>query len=711
MIKGIRPSQARISMDVGRASGPSAVGVEGAALERLGQTISSENSRTISAFSDLAERRRKSRIAEFGDNQSFEYRKRVGSRLLEANKKYEGTNYDGYSEEVQQIIREERESVINSAPNTDSATYFDSKIKGFSENISLRSMSDENLNRSKYTINKRLERGEALASQAFTDPNPFTVNDELLTYETEVRAMAGVDFSPGQSDKLVSGVRKTARSGLINGLIHNNLNGLTTDTMTLEDRKSIINDFLDGKVKGTEQVFEGMSVEEKARYSRQMTASAEQAIKTQTNEIRGDVRQAVSVIMNENPVNPNVQKEIFRMKKRLATLPEGDAKQEMLSQIQAAETVSEVSKSAHFKSSADISRMKPEEFLPISGLDNADMNIKAQNLMKRKLAGILAEREEDGQAYMEKYFPGFANNPDASIEHQKQMGISQPRVMSKSMASTQASAFLESGSPMERAAMLDDIIRNYGSEHAYQAMSEMADENKDFHRGYAFTGFFKNNDTRIKLITALSQRSQNKEKYDNVFGKGSLSSLKDQVQSDMQSFNHAWQTSDLHNVGGEMNEMVEAYAMEYRLKNPGTSLDDAVGKVKEHVIDTNFSIFESDGKSIIIPKVSQNNEKVVESFLKNSLRNYNKRYPINQEYLKSLGVDKSRYSSTMSDEDFYKTVAERSFWATNKAGDGLTLKARVPTTDQVVPVKTVAGSEINVKFSDMDQLDFVLEDI
>ena len=374
----------------------------------------------------------------------------------------------------------------------------------------------------------------------------------------------------------------------------------------------------------------------------------------------------------------------------------------MATAIDNAELVSEFIKGSTTLSNRELVAMNLDDLIPLTGLTTADIDLDSRKAIENSKADILEERK-DGKAYLNKVFPNLKISTEASIAQQKQWGIFRPRVTSEPEASIQSAAILDETSPRLRAQRIRDVVDREGSKYGFQALSEMADANKDFHRGYAFSAFFNNPMTQEKVITALSNRVQNDKNFVAARGTNALRTLKNSIATQLSDHILSFNKAGLGEFAVEFTEMVEAVVKEKAVKS-SKKIAELVTETRKELIDENFTIITSsnDRSTIIMPLATESNKRKVEAFLD---------IEFDSKFLDRIGLAKSSYNPELTDEQFVQRTKDEAFWVMNRAGDGVSLMMTDEQSGVSETLVNFIGTTIEFKFIQMGQIQQVLDNL
>ena len=677
-------------------------GIQGKALAQLGKTILSSGQQASEAFAILEDKRRKAEILDFGDTKSFEFRKGLNQRLREDKQAHSGGDHKGYSAGIQEFIEGFREAVVSDSEDEEAIQHFNNRIRAVSEKTMNQSDNYESVERSKHFFNNKLDQAQKVATAILDNPDPFQANTEITNFQATMEAQKGLSFTAKQIDTVMDGLREDSRDSLVFSQIRDGLPGLVSESMTPQQKRKSIKNFLDGKLEGTENLFQGMSSKEKRIYSNRLAKALDIQEKRESNEINEMVKNIVKLYEKEDTFDPRIRQEIAAVKLRLGALPPSDKKTRMATAIDNAELVSEFIKGSTTLSNRELVAMNLDDLIPLTGLTTADIDLDSRKAIENSKADILEERK-DGKAYLNKVFPNLKISTEASIAQQKQWGIFRPRVTSEPEASIQSAAILDETSPRLRAQRIRDVVDREGSKYGFQALSEMADANKDFHRGYAFSAFFNNPMTQEKVITALSNRVQNDKNFVAARGTNALRTLKNSIATQLSDHILSFNKAGLGEFAVEFTEMVEAVVKEKAVKS-SKKIAELVTETRKELIDENFTIITSsnDRSTIIMPLATESNKRKVEAFLD---------IEFDSKFLDRIGLAKSSYNPELTDEQFVQRTKDEAFWVMNRAGDGVSLMMTDEQSGVSETLVNFIGTTIEFKFIQMGQIQQVLDNL
>lgn len=689
-------------------AGIKGAGVEGRALQQFGQRAGRAGQQISKSLIDLQDRRERAEITDFSSNKAFEYRREINAFTLEEKNRNAGTDHKEYSARLAQKMQETKERLSLDTENQDSINHFSDKIRGFSEDQSLRANNYENVNRSKHYMGNTLKRVDVMAASVLDNPDPFAADMELRTLELDMLVDGNASFNDAQVTSVMDAAKQKSRDAVINGQIRDGMKGLVNESMTPEQKQKAVQGFLDGKTSGTEFLFEGMNAKEKNIYQKRMSSSISSIDKKEKREVREIAGNVINLYENEDSLDPSIQNQITNAKIRINRLPESDDKSKMIRAMDNAESVFEFKKGMHDVGSIDILGKDFDDIVGISGIENVGSDIRTRKMIEKARRSVVLERNKDGKAYINKHFAGDANNPEASMAKQIELGVSDPRVMTKTEASTNAEAVLEETNPRDRVAAINKIISDNGSKYGFQALSEMAEENKSFHKGYVYSAYLSDNKVRENVITALSNRATNEDNFKQAFPSIDRTNLKNDIQSSLRDEILSFNKAGLQDSAKQFSEMVEAVATQKALKSGRTK--GAAEEAVQEVIHKNFDFFTSGKNSLVISKSIGVDRKELEEFISGGQKRivsktgegretFTSDKP-NKEYFDKLGLNKDFYTATsgLNDDEFYNQIAKNSFWAMDKDINGLRLMYTNPRTKVTKVLKKSNGSPIALKY-------------
>ena len=675
----------------------------GQATQQLGQTISQVGGQVSGAVQQLQQKRREAEISDFADNTSFNFRRDFLDQKRQLDEAMAGTNYEGYTQRLQALAQDMEESVVGQEMDSDKVRAFKDKTRSFMERAILTADGEEHQNRARFYTQERIERAEVLAGDFYTNPDPFLAHEEISNYVNELNAQEGVLFNRETIDALTNNLRQQSRKNIIAGQIRNGLPGIVDPSMTQEQISQNIDTFLDGSLAGTESVFEGMDSEERIKYDSQIRRAADNIHRTQVGAIKENVKNSIGVLNKLDTLDPDLQREVQSTRFQLESLPESEEKSQLLRALDNAEIVNEFRSHAHYSSNAQLMREDLGDLLiQDMGLSTANMDISAQEEIKKAARAIVEKRNRDGAGYVKETSPALYEDKNLLLEHQKRIGIENPRIFSNDDAQLRAGAFLEETRPRVRKQLLDEIRDEVGDDHYFRALSELSEVNSDFHKGFAYSAFLDNEGTQERVIEALSEPDLVKNYRATV-----PSSVRTQANNELTAkigpYLSVFNGSGLSRESVHFAEMAESLMQKKLTRNPNANVKDVAEQVAREVITDNFNVIDNRNTKLVIPKSVMEDSAPVEGFVQRSFQG---------DTLQRLGLSRETYdpANELSDEQFFKAAQEVTYWANNSSGDGVVLMGTDLSTGQEVIIKNANGAGIEVPFGQMGDINsFIIQ--
>lgn len=676
--------------------GVDAAALQGRATAELGQSIARAGQQIGGKLKNLEQKRREAEIKEFGDEKSFEFRRRLNKFQIEKEAEMEGTDHKGLAAQTDEFIREQKRELLGDDVEADKAEYFEASVSNTQQKALLGADTTEHTQRAEYYMDNRLKRVEELGVMAFEDPDPFKVSQEILIQDQQLTDQVGLNFTGGQVDSLKTTAREKARESVIQGQIRDGLPGLINPSMTEKEANDAISRFLSGENPGTSPLMQGMEADERILQEKRLKAAYVNQRKAKVAGLKRKARSSVIALERLDTLDPLIQNEVLNTKLEIDRLPEGEDKTEMLAQIETAELVSEFNRSTPNISNQQLQTTDLDKVLPLTGLDTIDLDTRARDSIRKSIARTIGERNEDGAAYVQKHYPNLYGDPADSLEQQRELGITNPRVISKNEAQTKSAAILEETSPRMKVREINGIMEEFGPEHGHAVLAEMAESNKDFDRSYLYASYFGNPATQEKVIRAISDPNL-KKGFDDAFGASKRRTLESSVRQELTPTLRAFHKAGMSEFADNFSTMVTKTALYNELQGKEGS---ARGTARE-IVENNFHVIDKENGSMILPKTMKVNKASIESFIDES---FNQR-----DFLKQSGLDITRFTAStgQTEDEFFEVFEERSFWSTSNTGDGVFLMAEDPRTGLAGPVKGSNGSPIEIKFTVIEDLPFV----
>jgi len=684
-------SKNRVSLNAPKAStDPLFRGAqEGArATSALGKGISDLASGANQLNQRLEKTRSESEILEYSDQASRKYRSGLRDIETKAKQQFAGSDHKGYTDFVEKESVALRDGLGKEAPSQDARNFYMRKIEGVTNSSINSAFSDENTNRALFNVNQRVSSIGELSRELQENPDPFRAASEIRLFKQGTKERTALGHWDAKQGTILDGAMvKESRDAVIEGQILHGLPGIVVPGMTETERENAISDFLESEDPRLAPLFEGMSANERASAQRRMMArgSKQQTIRdaetlamvngaavirssgdTPTSEQIGQINEATSRVVEIN--DPN---------KRLAAQRS----------LEVADVVGNNMKRIKYLSLEEMGKIDVDTEIITDDIRTAGMDERAKKGIEAEVLRNIKERNADGKAYVEKIMPGLSIQQ--SLEMQKRLNVSQPRVLTKTAAAQESSAILEAATAEERVDAVDDLVERYGV-NTPQAIVEMNKANKSFDKGHLFITYMDNPVSRNTLIKNMGQKTEIEENFKAKFP-GVQSTLPSAVETAMDDELSAIRSNGLQSVSNSLRDSVELETKRLMLEK-GKDEADAIELAQKTIFDENFyTIGTSDDKSkVIVPKNAPTTKSEVEDVISSEL---------SDNRIERLNISASRYAYPGTQKEFNEVVRDNAFWHTNEAQDGMLLMFYNQKSGFDGPLKDNNGAQVEVKFN------------
>lgn len=674
-------------------------GRQGQALAQLGQTVSAVGQKVAGSIQQLQQKRRQAEITDFADNTSFNFRRDFLEQKRKLDEQMAGTNYEGYTQRLQAIAQDMEQQVIGQEMDSEKVQAFREKTRSFMERAIISADGEEHQNRARFYTQERIQRAETLAGDFFENPDPFQANEEVSTFVNELEAQEGVLFNKETIDTLKADFKAKVRENMVAGLIRNGLPGIVDISMTPDEVDASVENFLSGRIPGTESLFDDMGADERRKHDRQIRSAAANIYNSRIKAVESNVRSSASVLERMDTLNPDIQRQVNSVRMEVEAMPEGPEKSQMLRTLGTAQAVNDFRTSVHHMDNDLLMREDlPDLLLPQVSLQSAREDLGARKRIEDTRNEIIRKRNEDGAGYVKETSPGIYQDKDLLVEHQLSLGIQNPRVFSQEEAGMRASALLEEQSAPLRASMLEELIEEVGPNHAFSAINEMTEANKDMPKSYLYAAMVPDRGTRQRMIKAIGD-NEISTTFKNAFAPAETRQMNNAFHQEFGPISSAFHRANLPQHGNDFKQVAQKMFQDKILRNPSKTPKEAAAEVREDLIDKNFTIVDNPRASFVVPKSVLDDPKIAERFVETSFES--------PEFVQSLGISKETHGKPdQTEEDFWDTFRANSYWVTDASGDSVVLKAIDMRDAMGVPrvVMDPQGREIRARFDEMGDI-------
>jgi len=668
------------------AQGPSisSAAVEGEALGRLAQNASNV------AFS-IVEKRKEAETSSYGDTASMEYSMGMAKYEAQARLNAKG-DHKGYSDDIIQETNRRREEYAANAPSTDARNHFLKKTDNSALSLGVGALNYETTARAKYGIKIEGEQGDNISSLAYDDPNPFKVSEQLADYQNNVLSKKGLVYTEAQANEIVDKTTKNARQGVFRGMLRDGLSGLVPEGTRREEAMARVDDFISGGVPGTEVVLAGVSDEEKAQFRDRAENVFNTRSRAQDGVLRILLKNSITALAEGKGQDPRNRDGINETWSLVRAMEEGPEKDLNTRSMINARKVGDVVEGLHHMSPQQM-EARVNGTITGGSLFTKGVDDDATDMLRRAASAIITERNKDGRAYVDQYYPSTKNDPDAAFVLQKVLGITKPRILSKEDARLKSQAIMEASTSKEGAALFDEHLSMYGA-HAPKAIAEMIDENPNVPPGLGLVVHFNNTLTKERLFdNMLPGKAEAISAQFEATRKGATDETNLALTKGLAKIDQIFYESGRPEQAKILRGLVETETKRSMLGDPTLGPKEAVARAQELIVGKEFHHYDTPSNQFLIPRQLGVEKVEVESYMSHALT---------PETLQASGFSKSRHlvkGNVRDEQEMWDQIKEYGVWKQTREKDGIRLILDTPTGDR--RMLTNDGQPFIVKFKDM----------
>jgi len=693
----------RISMDAPRASSRfETAGLMGQSLQRLGEGVQRAGIGVGGVIKDMERARKLAEISEYSETSSREYKRELQGYSTVQSQQRAGTDFKGYTEEMENFSSQVLERLEKNAPSEEAKLSLRNRIAGVTDNFLLSSDTLENKKRAEFYEDNLFKEIDKFALHYGDNPDPFEADTDLLKFKNDLKnGELNRKYSPELVIAASKDVTKKVRLSVFDGLIRDDLPGVVDPTLDRKLQIAQLEEFLGGRTPGSMgNILEGMTVEEKSKWMTKFINKIDTMDKANKRETKNLVDGAEAVLI-EGGVNNINRPQIEEATIRASQIGDPLTRKQYLQRLSNAKKVGDFAKSIVTTNFEDLTKLDMDEQMKLNDISVAEENIKARNMMALALRKNLAERNKDGQAYLEKYEPRSAFDPERSYQRQRELGIKDPRVISKKTSESLSLALLEEVTPDRRAVILDQIVngdpkslnpekeRNFG----LKKVAQLVEDNKNLSAAYMVAAIHPSTLVKSQIIA----NDSNKKGIENRFKtemSGETNIFKSEILEKTADFRAVTLSSDLF-MQRISDEMIGAVGLEAKriMVDKGKNRSTAIEEAYNTILGNTYTIVNDSKAKVLIPKKFGIGADTFGSFIEASLTDNS---------LKNFGVNKARHTFAGTDEEFYREVRDTGIWRSNKSGDGVELWFVDRQTQHYGKVRDSNGSSIEVRYRDLE---------
>lgn len=613
----------------------------------------------------------------------LEYEQDVYDKEVELKKTYRG-DHQGYSEAMGEFLDERESYYLDKAPDSESQKEFKFKLREFNQDNLMRADKYENTKRAENFLNNQAKVTQQTSIRYYETPDANRALKELPMTLSDLDKEIGVTASEARISKIKDDYKTNTRKSLLKGMIDQGR--FDQAEMVLEsDQYASLRD--------------NATPDEIAGFKSNIKRKREIASKERIRAVKENFDNAVQFnITGES--DPIMEEQVLAVQREIESLPESEDKSELLDTFNKSRIVGRAIGSLKDMPYKDMMKTSPEDLIQ-GDLDTYSKDEKMRGILADAIKQDIQARETDSSGYIESNNP-MMRGPDkvkSRIERAKEMGVKNPRAISKTESKRQIALLQESPTSKDLAYRLDKVIETYGDANAKYALADMVEDGLD--PSLAMAANF--NDNRAKTIV-LDNIKNEKELSDSKFkefrAKSELDEAKTAIKDQTQELENA-----VRNTYEGLGQTSQAYINSIRktvsletkrimMKDENMSPSDAAEQAFNSTLSNlgNPVSYESDSDrqhSALVPQGIDNRK--VEAFFK---------HYSNSDMLETMQVSGKYQVADMEGPEFREYVAENGYWSTNKQQDGVNFIFVDPKGNREI-LRNDVGDPVSVRFTDM----------
>jgi len=670
-------------------------GVEGAALSSMGKAVRGLAGPVGGLLKDLEMKREKAEATEFASSNNQRMRRETAKFTTEKKNEYAGSDHTGYVQDLEARLLSERDEVAAEAPTDRAREMYLSDANAFITKRLIDADSHAKIEKTKFFMGKRVENIELNSEHFYENPDPFAASEEVLRLRRDLALDKGSAlFNAEQAKQLEDAARKEWRESTIDGMVRDGMTGLIAPGFTKEEKKEAIKRFLDGNIDGTQELFKGMDTKERVKYSKAMNHLINQQDDAYSRETKILINNAMDVLASGR-VPMDYKDEIEEAKERAAMMPglEGERARKG---IYVAEEVGSYVKGLPKMTVSEMMGTDVESVIKSDDIMTEDVVSKGRAMLQQQAQLEFKRRNDDGAAHIQKHYPQLKDNPRASIERQKMLGIQEPRVLTKSETASIKGALLEGGSGLERSMALQELINSKG-DYSPQALYEVV-KDTGLDKEYMFALYSQSPVARTSILMNAGQKKEINTEFEQAFP-GRSGMIKKSIQGELNDAFMAYSQANIEIVSEGLRQAVYTDVQKSMLSgiNDSDAIDTAVNKI----FNDSLGIYHADkGTRIIYPKYMSAN--TLDAFLGNSFKD---------DSLDSFNLSPARSAFADTKDVFYDHIKRNGFWVNTPSMDGIQLMYDNHRQGVSRPVRDKEGAKVVIRWHDMRHDDITLGNV
>jgi hypothetical protein len=655
----------RISVDVGRVATPSMQGA-GAEWEAKAQIAKGLGEFTSSLILKREESNSRNTAADVIQKYKLEY----DAVETEAKLKF-GGDHKGYSDYIGTKLTDIQDRLTKDM-NGQSKSYFDDAAKPFSTNAQIKANGYENLQREKYFLNSKSKIIDEDSATLYSKPDPINANNSYNDYKNlHIKPIVGISINESAALKLQETYKNKARFATVQGLLD-------------QDHLDVAEDFVNGNIKYSNDILEGMDANEKNKYmdaikAKKKTRSQEDILNS-LNQLE-DAKAAAASGNN----NPEVKKSISALETNLNSIQTDDpSAQRRIAdakvELKVAKKVGDYTNSIKYMPTSQLKR--GEDIFKTSKLEEASENEQAIRMYDSEVNSILRERENDGFNYVAKYFPNIKTNEEI-IRKQQALGITNIRAISNEESARLGSIFNSANGEIKNALLEEQVFKKYGS-NANLAIRNLV-EDKSISKEYAVAAQFESGPGRAIILRNVKDKEVINESFKDVVGSENF--FRNSVALTIKDYTDPFFANRDEVFARSIQDSIMTEAKRRMLGEEKNSVK-AIKDSADAIMGSIYTPVKNGRNKVIIHKKFNVDPTIVETYFDN--------YHAKPS---ELGIDFKSIPAMKSENDLAKYLKNNSRWIMNQQQDGMILQDLRP--DGTYSDIVIKGKPITKKFKDI----------
>ncbi len=698
-------------------------GGRGEAMARLGNVVTNIGI-------ELTNQTMEAEAKDYAANRKIGDTLKIEEYKKESLKKYADAP-DKYSEDVKTFIDKTYQRSQEDAPTGLAQEIYKGATQGsfVREQIS----TDEFAQNQKLDIFKvnNVNRTQAISTFAYKSSDPVKVSDLMNTQLNVIEANVGTVVSRKEAELEKMKVKQEVSGSYFQGLL---------DEENYDIAKKVIKD-------DSFPVTAALTVDQRSRIENRLDNAIKQKQATNTQALKLELNAATSLMRSGVFVPPS---DLARIENGLKSLPQDESVRAARVNLKAdialmneAQSLATTSRSEWGGRVGSISEqvnaaINSDESLAGQGSDLVKQSIvlQTQGRLQTVMSDLIKQQNKDPAGYIHKHYPKMQEMASQvstgnlgieersslvgdyirqSISLQRNLGITEPKILSAREADVYADNFKSTGNSDLKASLVQGIKYKF-ADHSSQVFAELMDAEKV---DPIIMVAAQVNDP-ISMSRVFSNTENKEEKINNYrvrFGQASLNDLRATIKENMKEEIGIIARGDLN---GSDSKYLDAITENVLIDVAQSSLsNDSNSSIKDKIRNAKSVIFGSQvvlsggSSKVMMPVTPGNNHLATETFLNVSNTPKNIGYfdvAMTSEYKNS--VLKNNPSATDDDikQRYNKQISENSFWAKTSNPQEVKLMYQHPTFGPI-NLKNSKNEPIKVKFSDMKNIDFVQDSI